>query len=256
MFSLSDFLENEILSEAKDKDEKEKKKKGEENEDPDIEDTQKTDTEDTDNNDNEKNDTEEPDFTDVDNEIEDKEKDTNNDDTGEDDLGTDTETDNTEDIPDETPPDDTGDDLGDTPKEGNTDTNDDTTTDDSEMNNDDNNDNEISDDEQSNDNVEEKIKNKSLLQDYFSLYTSISNLIQTLSNVSGIDKLEYSTLLKINENLLQLKYCINEYINIRFINRSYEENLSMYYKIVNSLKITEKIISNIVNTHSQLQTNN
>ena len=162
------------------------------------------------------------------------------DDTG-DDLGTDENM-------DETGLDDTGD--TDTEGEENTDDNGDGLGADENMEGEENSDenyddetgNEELDEEQKN---EEKIKNKKLINNYFDLLTNMNSMLDNLSNVEGNDKFESSTLVNINKNLQNLKYAVNDYINIRFAKRSYEENLSMFYKMENTLKITCKLISNI-----------
>ena len=109
------------------------------------------------------------------------------------------------------------------------------------------------DDEQNSegDDEEEKIKNKSLLQNFFDLYSKITSIIESLDNVEGNNKFEFSTINTEKENLNELRYSINDYINLRFAKRTYDENLAMYYKITNSLKIADKIISNIVENRSE-----
>ena len=242
---LDNFLnETSLLSEADNAD-VEKKKKGEKNEDPDLGDEEGLE-------DNKKDPEKNGDFDDVANEIETNEKmrdlgkdddfDNPSDETDEGDSGIDDNDDFSDDSETDTAGDLENDDGESVDDENDLDNSDEEN---SDMTSDDENEN--IDDEQNNDeDDEEKIKNRSLLQNYFDLYSKIVSMIQSLSNVEGNNKFEFSTITTIGENLNDLKYNINDYINIRFAKRTYEENLSMYYKMINSLKITDKIISNIV----------
>lgn len=148
-----------------------------------------------------------------------------------------------------------GDDLGGDDSENNPDSDD--TSDD--LDNNDSSDGEDSyddtgegeDDLSQDDTEKNKLKLKKLLDDYFDLYSFINEMINSFENINEKDKIEFSIFSKISDNLQSLKYSINDYINIRFTKSSYEANLAMYYKITNSVKITDKIISNIIENRNK-----
>lgn len=234
-----------------------KTKDGEKTKDPeldkneDIEDTKKK---------KDEEDTEDDTVTDTDDENEDdlfNDVDTQVDDSGLNDDQDDSmvDTDNTDDIEgddntDDLGTDDASDDLDSTDDMGGDDSSDDMGDD----NMDDGSSDDMGDDIDESDPEEDeaiKLKNKKLLDDYFKLYSNIADMINLLANVNEHNKIEFSIFSKLSDNLQSLKYSINDYINIRFNTCSYEQNLAMYFKIANSVKITDKIISNIIENRNK-----
>ena len=71
-------------------------------------------------------------------------------------------------------------------------------------------------------------------------------MISDLANYRTDDKVQFITISRLSDNLESLAYSINDYINIRFKTKTYEENLLMYQKIVDSIKISDEIMSKII----------
>lgn len=171
-------------------------------------------------------------FSDVENDDETDTEENNNDtDTLDDDE---TNTDNNE---DDSNSDDTSDEMSD----DETDSTDDS--DDEFSNNDDVDSEEDGSSEEDN---EAKIKNKKLLTDFVNLHNEVKTMSNDLTNYSTDNKVQFLTITRMAENLEELAYSINDYIRIRFSTKSYEENLLMYQKIVDSIKISDEIISKII----------
>ena len=247
-----------ILAEAKKKNQ-DSTKEGEENQDPDVEDTQEKDEDLEDDSGNESDDTDDGDdlFKNIDAEAgsddmtddSTSDDDTSGDDTDDNGLGDAGEgLDNPDDLGDDT---DNGDDYTDdtTENDDSSDTDSDDTSDDIDPSDDDYSDGE--DDGSAEDEEKQKLKNKKLLADYFKLYTDIGDIIDSISNIDEHNKFEFSILIESIRNLEKLRYTINDYINIKFAKCSYEENLATYYKMTNSIKITDKIISNIIENRNK-----
>lgn len=91
-----------------------------------------------------------------------------------------------------------------------------------------------------------KIKTKKLLTDFVNLHNEVKNMYNDLTNYSTENKVQFLTITRMASNLEELAYSINDYIHIRFNKKSYEENLLMYQKIVDSIKISDEIISKII----------
>lgn len=246
-----------ILAEAR-KRNQDSAKAGEDNEDPEIEDGQETDEDmDDDSSDDSGNTDDEDDlFKNVDAETGEGESDdiTTDDTTTDDDSGlgdNDTPADDDSGLGDDNASDDTADDNTDLDDGDNTDgseSDDDGT---SDMDGDDSSDEYSDGEEDSTDEETQKLKNKKLLNDYFKLYTDVGDIIDSISNVDEHNKFEFSILIEAIRNLEKLRYTINDYINIKFVKSSYEENLATYYKMTNSIKITDKIISNIIENRNK-----
>lgn len=252
-----------ILAEAK-KRNQDSTKAGEENEDPDVEDEQETDENMDDGSSDDGGGTDDEDdlFRNVDAEAgEGDSDDTTTDDTSDTDDGTtdddsglgdnDTPDDDDSGLGDDNASDDTADDNTDPDDGDNTDgseSDDDGT---SDMDGDDSSDDYGDSGEDSTDEETQKLKNKKLLNDYFKLYTDVGDIIDSISNIDEHNKFEFSILIEAIRNLEKLRYTINDYINIKFAKCSYEENLATYYKMTNSIKITDKIISNIIENRNK-----
>jgi hypothetical protein len=96
-----------------------------------------------------------------------------------------------------------------------------------------------------------KTKSQKLFSDYYDLFTNVNDMVSLLSNISELNSLEYTTVTRTIDNLKELSFSINTYMMNRFNTKTYEENLAMYYKMVNSVKITDKIISKIIENRNK-----
>ena len=79
------------------------------------------------------------------------------------------------------------------------------------------------------------------------MYNDISSIIDRLDNRKDIaSNLECITLTKSTDNLKTIKNILYDYITNIFSTKDYTENLYYYHYILNSVKITGKIVDKIL----------